>query len=151
VLLNTTRLTRSSALLRVKGTNTRTCKVFFDSWNITRFEVYPDGDSPREGMRLLPGYEMPVEGFSSIAMSSRTWDKEFVVEVGWDIDVAGGDEKLKGRVACEWAEYESATIGGVSSGGKIPALEEALTFLPRWAVVSKTNDGLVEAWGDFVV
>ena len=133
VYLNATRLTPSSALIRVKGTNTRTCKVFFDSWNVTTFDIYEGGDADTpSGMRLQPGYEMPIEGFSSIAMSSRTWDKEFAVKVGWDVDAVGGDgKKLRGRVACEWVEYESATIGGISSGGKIPALEELLAFIPR--------------------
>jgi hypothetical protein len=115
--------------------------------------MYEGGDenSPSR-MRLQPGYDMPDKGFSSIVMSSRTWDREFAVEVGWDVDaVGGGGEALKGRVGCEWEEYESATIGGVSSGGKIPALEELLTFVPRWVVVSKTSPGLVEAWSDFVV
>ena len=118
------------------------------------FDIYESGDDydTPSGMQLQAGYEMPVEGFSSIVMSSRTWDKEFVVKVGWDVDAVGGDgATLRGRVACEWAEYESATIGGISSGGKIPALEEVLAFVPRWVVVSKTSAGLVEAWSDFVV
>ena len=109
------------------------------------------GDGSLSGTQLQPGYEMPAAGFSSIVMSSRTWDKEFLVEVGWDADARVDGEELKGRVACEWAEYESAMIGGVNSGGKIPALEELLAFMPRWVVVSKTSDGLVEAWSDFVL
>jgi hypothetical protein len=150
------RLTPTSALFRVKGTNTRSCKVFFDSRNITRFEVHESsGKSSLSGMRLQPGYEMPAEGFSSISMSSRTWDRAFTVEVGWDANAGGEgnveDSKLRGRVACDWVEYESATIGGVSSGGKIPALEELLSFMPKWVAVSKTYDGLVEAWGNFVI
>jgi hypothetical protein len=58
-------------------------------------------------------------------------------------------------VACEWVEYESATVGVYESGrgrsGKIPALEEALMFLPRWAVITKIADGLVEVWSEFEV
>ena len=49
------------------------------------------------------------------------------------------------------AEYESASVGLADSVGKIPALEEILTFLPRWAVVSKAAAGLVEAFVDFSI
>lgn len=73
----------------------------------------------------------------------------------------GLGEGLRGRVACEWAEFASASAGvpgqgeSPSKGGfrsaKIPALEEVIAFLPTWVVVSKFADGLVEAWEYFEV
>jgi len=85
-------------------------------------------------------------GVSALLMWSRTWDREFVVEVGWDQE--GG---LYGQVACEWAEYESGRVGMAGGGGKIPALEEVLSYLPLWAVVSKSGSRLVEGWTEFSV
>ena len=49
-----------------------------------------------------------------------------------------------------WNEYESGSAGG-GSGGKIPAYEEVLRTIPRWTVVSKATDGLVEVWAPFTV
>jgi len=94
-----------------------------------------------------------------LTLWSRTWGRTFVVDVDWakkakansDVGSASGNDTVKGRAACEWMEYESATAGGEGSGGKIPALEEVLAFLPKWAVVSKMTDGLVEAWGPFSI
>ncbi|KIK60992.1 hypothetical protein GYMLUDRAFT_85025 [Collybiopsis luxurians FD-317 M1] len=74
------------------------------------------------------------------------------------------EETHSGRVACEWVEYESGMIGmslsdlsssslpfpgedninQVASGSRMPAFEEVLAFLPKWAAVSKLTDGLVE-------
>jgi hypothetical protein len=109
------------------------------------------------------GYEVSEDGVSEVRLWSRTWGKEWVV----DVDFGGrveGEGKIKGRVACEWVEYESATVGVYESeqeengrgrgrriNGKIPALEEVLTFLPRWATVTKLTDGLVEVWSAFEV
>jgi hypothetical protein len=62
---------------------------------------------------------------------------------------------LVGRVACEWAEYQSGTVGLEESKdlalAKIPAYEEVLQFLPKWAVASKTADGLVEVYKRFEI
>ncbi|KAF9465216.1 hypothetical protein BDZ94DRAFT_1350181 [Collybia nuda] len=153
LLVNTTRLTPSSALVSVKGTNTRTCKLYFDSANITRYDVYELGENDAvspSNVGMQHGYEVPKGGLDSIWLWSRTWDRNFTVEIEWE-DYSGDFE---GRVGCEWAEYESGMIGGesdVSHRGQIPAFEEVLSFLPQWATVSKTADGLVEAWGRFVV
>jgi hypothetical protein len=105
---------------------------------------------------MQAGYGVPPGGLREVRLWSRTWGRTFVVDVVWeDGPGGGGDEEgpgLAGRVACEWAEYESGRVGDESGeGGKIPALEEVLSFLPKWAVVSKADDGLVEAWQDFNV
>lgn len=100
---------------------------------------------------------MPQDGVRELTLWSRTWGRTFVVDVHWvkeseselDNSEVESNSTVMGRVACEWVEYESATVGGGGSGGKIPAFEEVLSFLPKWAVVSKMTDGLVEAWGTF--
>lgn len=102
VQLTTKCITPSSALLRPTHAPARCSSI---AENLTRFDVYEgddgDGSLRPSGMGLQPGYDIPARGFSSIAMSSWTWDKEFTVEVGWDDDAAAGGEELRGRVACE--------------------------------------------------
>ena len=140
LVFNATRTNSTSARISVKGTNTRSCRLYFDNSSITSYDV--QGSS---GV-LQQGSEMPEGGISALTLWSRTWGREFVIDVKWT-----SEGTQEGRVACEWAEYESATAGAGGSGGKIPALEEILGFLPKWAVVSKADDGLVEAWGTFSV
>ena len=98
---------------------------------------------------------MPAGGVHELTLWSRTWGRTFVVDVHWakGRELASDDSglELEGKVACEWVEYESATVGGGRSGGKIPAFEEVLAFLPKWAVASKMTDGLVEVWGSFLL
>lgn len=102
---------------------------------------------------MQAGYEIGKAGLLEVRLWSRTWGRKFVVDVEWEGDSGGGEGMgLTGRVACEWAEYESGRVGDESGeGGKIPALEEVLGFLPMWAVVTKADDGLVEVWQEFGV
>jgi hypothetical protein len=115
---------------------------------------------------------MPPNGIPELRLWSRTWGRTFMVDVEWGEETQktltvsstdGGEglgeaepepepKGLSGRVACEWAEYESGRVGDESGeGGSIPAFEEVLAFLPLWAVVTKADDGLVEAWQEFKV
>ena len=78
---------------------------------------------------------------------SRTWGHTFDVSIAWDVGATGGNDggveiekSLTGRVACEWEET-----------GAIPALEEAVSFLPEWARVTKRADGLLEGYKKFVL
>ncbi|TFK50887.1 Zn-dependent exopeptidase [Heliocybe sulcata] len=145
ITLNATRLNGTSAELSFWGTNTRACRLYFDNGPVQYLHVY-EGDKKRTEMQ--PGYGISEKGLVDVRLWSREWDEAFRVEVGWDLE-----RGLEGRVACEWAEYESGTAGtGLpNNGASIPALEEALAFLPQWAVLTKANDGLVEAWERFVV
>jgi hypothetical protein len=156
LLASVSRLGPNSARFFVQGMNTRGCRIYFDNKPIKHFEVY--GSEPG----MLPQFSGPPEGFVSLRLWSRTWTRNggFSVDVEWE-----GDSALEGRIACEWAEYESGTAGmdrtrrgkwpfpfpETIPTGKIPALEEILAFLPRYAAVSKLNDGLVEAWGSFSI
>ncbi|PCH35669.1 Zn-dependent exopeptidase [Wolfiporia cocos MD-104 SS10] len=146
--VRTTRLNASSAVLNLRGTNTRGCRVYFDR-PITYYKVH--GASDATGA-FLPGYEMPVEGVRELRLWTRAWGRPFEVEFGWD----GSEDEgpFGGKAACEWAEYASASAGGsspVAHTGLIPALEEVKAFLPLWALPTKATDGLVEAWTTFRV
>ena len=143
------RIGPSSARIKVKGRNTRSCRVYFDNQSISEYVVRSsDGVGERKGMQR--GYEVGKGGIKELILWSRTWDREFVVDVKW----GDGNTGLQGRIGCEWAEYESAAIDHGSGGrvsGKIPAFEEVLRFLPEWAVSSKQDDGLVEVLAPFSV
>jgi hypothetical protein len=158
----------STARFHVRGRNTRSCRLYFDSHPIFRYDVpASDGSDPSSnGKGMQKGYEMPASGIKEVRLWSRTWENEFVVDVDWSKSTGEADEsRLEGRIACEWSEYESAMVDNgllekrpPSEGedaddcrAKIPAFEEVLHFLPHWAVVSKAADGLVEAWAPFVV
>jgi hypothetical protein len=130
----------NSARIKVQGLNTRSCTLQFSGKRVKGFHLSGDG-----GKGLQGGSEVPEDGLEQIRLWSRDWEKEFEV----DVEFAGSeDEKATGRVSCGWAEYESATVGGGRTGGKIPSLEEVLLFLPEWAVVTKSSAALFDAgWG----
>lgn len=139
----------SSARITVKGRNTRSCRVYFDNRPIFEYVIRSSDGVGEKGMQL--GYEIGKRGAKELLLWSRTWDREFVVDVKWGLG-EGEDSALEGRIACEWAEYASAQIDHGSGGmvsGKIPAFEEVLRFLPEWAVSSKQDDGLVEVLAPF--
>ena len=140
LMVNATRTSSTSARISVKGRNTRSCRLYFDTDPITSCVVQDSSGG------LTKGDGMPEGGLPYLQLWSRTWGQEFTVDVIWP-----SEGVQEGRVACEWTEYESATAGGGGSGGKIPALEEVLSFLPKWAVMTKATDGLVEAWGKLSV
>lgn len=151
-----TRLNASRALIAVRGENTRGCRLYFDRpinfVYVHQRAVRHPQPSPVEKMRLQGGYDMSAEGVSEVRLWSRTWGRQFVVEVGWDADgekSAREEAKFSGRAACEYAEYASG-LGG-SESGRIPAFEEVKQFLPLWALPTKANDGLVEVFTTFVV
>ncbi|KAJ7161515.1 hypothetical protein C8R43DRAFT_337223 [Mycena crocata] len=136
---NVTRLGPNSARFVVAAANSRGCKLNFDNKRIKSHHVH--GSEPG----MLTPFSGGSEGISQLILYSRTWDRTFTVDIDWE-----GDAVLEGRIACEWAEYESGSVG-VDTTGKIPALEEVLTFLPRWTAVTKQADGLVEAWASFSI
>ncbi|KAG2339609.1 hypothetical protein BDR05DRAFT_938905 [Suillus weaverae] len=143
VTTSITRTGSNSARIKVRGLNTRSCTLQFSGKRVKSFHLSGDG-----GKGLQGGSEVPEDGLEQIRLWSRDWEKEFEV----DVDFAGSeDEKAKGRVSCGWAEYESATVGGGRTGGKIPSLEEVLLFLPEWAVVTKSSAALFDAGWEFEV
>jgi len=135
-----TRLAANSARFTFRAPNTRGCRLYFDNKHITRHNVLGS-----EG-GMLPQFPAPSQGINELHLWSRKWDRTFSVDVEWE-----GDAALEGRVACEWAEYESGSVGVDAPTGKIPAFEEALSFFPSWAAITKGADGLVEAYGTFSI
>jgi hypothetical protein len=137
-------LNRSS--VSVAGYNSRNCRLYFDNQNVTSFLV----DGANADRKMQAGYPISGLGTNQIRLWSRTWSRVFSVEVEHPQWPRRG---LRARAACEWNEYESGIIGidnGPESGrergnSKIPAFEEVLRWLPKWAVVVKGDDGLVEA------
>ncbi|OBZ69777.1 Vacuolar membrane protease [Grifola frondosa] len=143
--LKTTRLNAISAIISIKGANTRGCRLYFDK-PITSYFVHDASESASSRstaskMHLQPGYGMPSGGVKELRLWSRTWDRTFEVEVGWE--EGDGSDVIEGRAACEWAEYASTAVSPNSS--QIPALEEVKQFLPLWATLTKLTDGLMEA------
>lgn len=113
----------------IKARDTRNCRIFFDD-PIQAIHVH--GSKGRLQVGKTDGK------MTQVKLWSRTWEREFKVDV-WFADQ--GDGK-KGRVACEWSEMLD---------GRVPALEEVITFLPMWSAVTKADDGLVEGYKAFEV
>jgi len=127
---NATLAAPGTALIKLKGTNTRSCRIYFDH-PVTSIRV---DNSTGE---VQSDYPLPSEGVTELLLWSRTWNREFAVTAGWQ-----GEESLNGRVSCGWAE---------SLEGRIPAFAEVIGFLPEWVHVTKANDALVEATQKFSV
>lgn len=128
--------------VRIQGKNTRACRVYLDDdlgSSVSGWRVRgPHGDG---AITTRHGKDDPLE---EIRLWSRTWDKEFVL----DLVRKGTTREGNARIACEFAEYQSGTVGVPTEGGeaRIPAVEEVFRFFPSWATVSKTSDGLAEVW-----
>ncbi|KAF9002868.1 hypothetical protein BDQ17DRAFT_1425400 [Cyathus striatus] len=158
-LKSTISRTSSGARISLRGTNTRLCRIYSSPQRkITKYTVHGS-------VGMQDGYGVPSDGVDNIRLWGREWGRRWIV----DVEFAGdnnGEGEVEGKVACEWAEYESGSVdhgmvddgfvsgtesgsGSGGEGGKIPALEEVLTFLPEWAVVSKSADGLVEVLSSF--
>ena len=129
------------ARITVRGRNTRNCYIEVGNRKITQFVVSGDGEKG-----LQTGYEIPDAGLDTIRLWSRDFGKKFEVDMAWK---GSGDTvpigEVSGRISCGWVEYESSTVGGGWTGGRIPSLEEVIAFLPEWAVVSKSASALFDA------
>ncbi|KAG7093656.1 hypothetical protein E1B28_007318 [Marasmius oreades] len=134
-----------AARISVLGRNTRNCRVYFDQ-PVYKYRVVSEGYE--DNWELQDGEILADTGINEVRLWTRDWDKRLDLEVVWKNKEEG---ERTGHVACEWAEYESGMVGlpAQHSASKIPAFEEVLTFLPRWAVVSKLSDGLVEVSEEF--
>ncbi|KAL4071336.1 hypothetical protein V8B97DRAFT_452974 [Scleroderma yunnanense] len=147
VSTSTVRTGEHSARITVRGQNTRNCYIELGNRRIVQFTVAGDGEKG-----LQTGYEIPDGGLDYIRLWSRDFGKEFKVDIAWQeySDQASmGD--VKGHISCGWAEYESGTVGGGRTGGRIPSLEEAIAFLPEWTVVTKSAPALFSAGTPFEI
>lgn len=130
---NATRLSPKTGRISVGGADTRNCRLYF-LHPITSLHV--SGASGNGGMQ--DGYPIFSGGLHEVRLWSRTWDRTFEVTFGWEHHA----EAIVGTVACEWAELVE---------GRIPAFDEVVSALPRWATVSKYSDGLVEGTKTFSI
>ena len=125
----------NEAVFWLSGKNTRTCRLLFDrhvaDFNVTGFASDPR--FPRVGNM----------GCKEIRLWNRQWGGEWEVNVRWP---KGGKEEgdgLDGKIVCLWSDANEV--------GTIPAWDEVLRFMPRWSVVTKLSDGLVEGSKSFKV
>ncbi|KAG6866029.1 hypothetical protein C0991_009438 [Blastosporella zonata] len=140
------RASANTMRIRLHGTNTRACRVYFDNVKVVQWSVVGGSSGMQKG---YDGFEtVKGQGLTELRVWSRTWDREFVI----DVHFVETPQKVKGRVACEWAEYESGRVGlNDTAGSTIPAYEEALRFFPHWATLTKLQDSLTEVWSGFDV
>ena len=158
VTVNATRTGGNAARIEIAANNTKACFLEFEQ--------------PVSGLRVQgsSGWDerfgqYPDAGVKNLRLWHRRWDEPWVVEVEWkdtasapalngsedeEVGSGVGDEELrkrrdglKGSVACMWSD---ANIEGT-----IPALDEALRFVPAWAAVTKFSEGLVEGRKGFEV
>ncbi|KAL0569316.1 hypothetical protein V5O48_012649 [Marasmius crinis-equi] len=138
--------TGPGARFSIVGNNTKNCRVYFDQ-PISQYRVSSEGH--KDTWEMQGGVALPSDtGLNQIILWSRDWEKRQTLDVVWKDETRA---KRTGRVACEWAEYDSGMVGlpTQSSTSQIPAYEEVLSFLPRWVVASKLSDGLVEVSEEF--
>lgn len=134
VRFSTARIDSHAANFQISGTNTRACKILFDS-PIVAFEV--EGAAHAE-KRMPP---VPKAGSREVRLWSRTWDRTWSVNVTWDDEESAKGQT--GKVACMWSD--------VNHDGTIPAYDEALHSAPEWVAMTKLADGLVEGYKRFIV
>ena len=142
----------SQATIHVRGTNTRGCRIYFDQ-PVYDYKVRALDGGRWDGTQQ-DGYETPPEGITTLFLWSRSWDRDFEVEVTFGSEGVDPAPPLSGKLACEYSEYLSGIAGAGKVGrpdkeGRIPAFEEMLRFLPKWAAVTKAADGLVEVSRSF--
>ena len=143
---NVTRLNTSdsdhAARFVLYGKNTRACKLVFDSTPISK--VHVTGQAPRN-KRFSP---VPESGSQEIRLWSRTWERAWTVDIGWDDSaadesVARANGTMTGKVVCMWSD--------ANRNGVIPAFDEAVHYVPDWVAVTKLGDGLVEGYKRFKI
>ncbi|KAM0720592.1 hypothetical protein Q7P37_004728 [Cladosporium fusiforme] len=128
-----------SALLTFSGKETKNCRLLFDS-PVSSLHITNTTDIIQNNSKPARRDDGSGKGTTELRLFSRSWDKEFQVNVTW----ADGEAKGKsGKVGCMWSD--------VNERGVVPALDEVWRFEPVWSVVSKGSDGLVEGWRNWQV
>jgi hypothetical protein len=121
-----------AAYFSIQGRNTKQCRLVFDE---PVAEVHIEDAAPD------PRYKTVNEdGSTQIRLFSRTWDKNFKVNVTWNGEEAKGQT---GKVGCMWSDANQL--------GVVPAYDEIHRFMPVWSTITKSADGLVEGWKEFEV
>ena len=144
---------KAHARFHISGLNTRACVLRFDK-PISSFQIAGAATDPRFPTNPTSDNE---EEIREIRLWSRTWENTWIVDVDWtesDNETRFGERQpnpnseaalsnkdqdnghLTGHVVCLWSDRNTK--------GLIPALDEALLYLPAWVAVTKYADGLVE-------
>jgi hypothetical protein len=125
----------NSAAITFRGRETKNCRLLFDTPVSSVYVANTTSDAVHASFKPIRGDDKSHPSVTELRVFSRSWEKEFTVNVTW----ADGKAKGKsGRVGCMWAD--------VNQPGVVPALDEIWRFEPVWSVVSKGGDGLVEGW-----
>jgi hypothetical protein len=118
----------TSARIHLSGANTRACRLLFNN---------PISDFSVKGYAVDPRFPLTnSKGCQSIRLWTRQWGGSWDVTINWE-----GHDSLDGRAVCLWSDANDPAA--------IPAFEEVLHYMPRWSVVTKLSDGLVEGWKEF--
>jgi len=128
----------SGAEITFRGRETKNCRLIFDTPVSTVYVANTTSDVFHAVSRPTRGDDKNRGGVTELRLFSRSWEKEFKVNVTWADNKAKGKT---GKVGCMWSD--------VNKPGVIPALDEIWRFEPVWSVVSKGGDGLVEGWRDW--
>ncbi|KAL2268529.1 hypothetical protein VTJ83DRAFT_3375 [Remersonia thermophila] len=172
IAINITRFRGAAAAIEIRANNTKACLVNFDAADDEPFSVRSLRVRGSSGWDERFGKFPDRGGLKQLRLWHREWDEPWVVEVGWVAKTSASassspspslpwmseDEgvnregqaaaaaaaaaaavagRLKGSVVCMWSD--------ANEPGTIPALDEALRFVPAWAAVTKSGVGLVEA------
>lgn len=132
VSVSTETLQPGQATLKLKGEDTRFCRIRFDT-PVVSFHVHETTGDIQEG------YLLPPNRVKELRFWSRERGKEFLVDVTWP-----ANETLRGRASCQWSDSEDWEK-------RSPAFQEVLAFLPSWSLASSLKDGPVEASLEFTV
>ncbi|KAH8652146.1 hypothetical protein BX600DRAFT_386977 [Xylariales sp. PMI_506] len=129
ISFNSTRAAGSNtAQLTLHGEETRVCGLRF-SKPLSRFQV-------RGGAKHDERFgRMPAEGLDNLLVYRRDWDTPWTIDVEWAAQEELSSEAIDVQAFCRWNDANS---------GAVPALDEALQYIPKWIAVTKLNNGLVE-------
>ncbi|KAL2142583.1 hypothetical protein VTI28DRAFT_1029 [Corynascus sepedonium] len=165
VTVNASRTGKNAARLEVAANNTKACFLEFETPVFGLSVRGSSGWDERFG-------QLSDAGITQFRMWHRRWDEKWVVDVEWkdpaevdddsiigekgkekeDMEAPLADEgqlrkrqqeKLKGTVICKWSD--------ANVQGTIPALDEALQFVPAWVAVTKLSEGLVDGRKTFEI
>lgn len=128
----------NKATFNIYGLETKACIIRWDE-PFSAFRVH--GAAANDGKWA----DVPDSGSDQIKLWHRDWDREWVVDVEWNVSEGkkAGEEGRSGRVVCLWSDHNLP--------GTIPALDEVQKFAPAWTSVVKLMDGLVEGSKAFVI
>ncbi|KAL2175132.1 uncharacterized protein P884DRAFT_301830 [Thermothelomyces heterothallicus CBS 202.75] len=141
VTVNASRTGPGAARLEVAANNTKACFLEFEA-PVSRLSVHgSSGWDARFG-------QLSDAGITQFRMWHRKWNEKWVVDVEWkdpaeDGELRKREKGLKGAVVCKWSD--------ANVHGTIPALDEALQFVPAWVAVTKLSEGLVDGKKRFEV